>query len=402
MRSRAARLSVSATAWIAMIAAALFFVSTDNRIASRRDALEAFELGARSTSEALANTRSGLQAYVAAGQDAASWMPRVAALIRESSETVDALRATATTVDAAQALIDASSSLTEVANIDKRVREYLRAGEALMASDVVFTEGQAAAVRAGALIEAARVSEAQSFATDEAAGRQWKSYALAAAASWAILVLAVLTFVSGQQARQDSADVSTASAADGEQDDLPLQQDEPIAAIIPSSREDSVVEVTTLAGVAALCTELSQVRNASDLQTFLGRAAHHLDASGIVVWVGSSTGSDLQPVAAHGYGERVLAMMTPIPRIADNAAAAAYRDGTLHVVPAGPGAAPGAVVAPLLSIDGCIGALTAEIRHGGESSPAVQAVAAIIAAQLASVLAPAASAPVPQARAASA
>ena len=48
----------------------------------------------------------------------------------------------------------------------------------------------------------------------------------------------------------------------------------------------------------------------------------------------------------------------------------------------------GAVVAPLLSADGCIGALTAEIRSGGETSDSAQALAAIFAAQLVSVLAP--------------
>jgi GAF domain-containing protein len=46
------------------------------------------------------------------------------------------------------------------------------------------------------------------------------------------------------------------------------------------------------------------------------------------------------------------------------------------------------VVAPLLSPDGCIGALTAEIRGGGETSDSAQALAAIFAAQLVGVLAP--------------
>jgi GAF domain-containing protein len=44
------------------------------------------------------------------------------------------------------------------------------------------------------------------------------------------------------------------------------------------------------------------------------------------------------------------------------------------------------VVAPVVSADGCIGVLSAEIRDGGEASETVQALAAIIAAQLAGVL----------------
>ena len=49
-----------------------------------------------------------------------------------------------------------------------------------------------------------------------------------------------------------------------------------------------------------------------------------------------------------------------------------------------------AIVAPLLAPDGCIGALAAEIKSGGEASDGVQSFAAIIAAQLAGVLSPAA------------
>ncbi len=46
----------------------------------------------------------------------------------------------------------------------------------------------------------------------------------------------------------------------------------------------------------------------------------------------------------------------------------------------------GAIVAPILGPDGCIGALSAEFR-GAEISEPVQAFAAIVAAQLAGVLA---------------
>jgi len=47
----------------------------------------------------------------------------------------------------------------------------------------------------------------------------------------------------------------------------------------------------------------------------------------------------------------------------------------------------GVAVAPILGAQGCIGALSAEIRGGGEASESVQALAAIVAAQLAGVLA---------------
>jgi hypothetical protein len=389
MRSRAARFALSATAWLGLIAAAVLFIAIENTRAGRHDALAAFEERARHAADTLASTRIAQQAYVAAGQDAGSWVPRVATLIQSASETVDTLRATTTTPDAGRALLEATSALTELRNVDKRAREYLRAGEPLMASDVLFTEGQESATQAAASVEAARAGEAQSLAVQEGVWRRWRTLAMAGAAGWAILVMGILTFAPAQPSRRNS-DVAAHAAIDTDTD-LPLHGEEQHAAAAPPpvAAERPAEGLGALAGIAELCTELSQVRDAADLQAFLGRAASRLDATGVVVWVGSSSGSDLRPIAAHGYGESVLAMLTPISRTADNAAAAAYRDGMLHVVRAAGGSA-GAVVAPLMSIDGCIGALTAEIREGRETSPVVQAVAAIVAAQLAGVLAPAA------------
>ncbi len=111
-----------------------------------------------------------------------------------------------------------------------------------------------------------------------------------------------------------------------------------------------------------------------------------MDASGVMVWIGDVAGADLRPVLAHGYSAAMIARIPPVPRSADNAAAAAYRSGTLQIVMSRPGGSSGAVVAPILAADGCIGALSAEIRSGGETSESVQALAAIFASHLAGVL----------------
>ncbi len=146
--------------------------------------------------------------------------------------------------------------------------------------------------------------------------------------------------------------------------------------------------VPALKAAAELCTELGRVSDPEDLKKLLVRAAGALDASGLIIWIGSPAGADLRPVLAHGYSPQALARMAAVPRSADNAAATAYRTSALQIVLSRPGASSGAVVAPLLSPEGCIGALTAEINDRGETSDAVQALAEIFAAQLASVLAP--------------
>jgi hypothetical protein len=149
--------------------------------------------------------------------------------------------------------------------------------------------------------------------------------------------------------------------------------------------------VPLLKAAADLCTELSRVNDAGALQRLLARAADIMDARGLVVWIGSTAGADLRPALAHGYPEQVLARMQTVARSADNAAAAAYRTGALQIVLKRPGSN-GAVVAPLLSPEGCVGAFSAEILSGSETADCVQALAAIFAAQLAVVLAGSASA----------
>ena len=152
---------------------------------------------------------------------------------------------------------------------------------------------------------------------------------------------------------------------------------------------------------ADLTTDVGRARDFQDLERLIGRVASMMDASGVVLWVGNTGGADLRAVLAHGYTPQMLARMPSVPRSGDNAAAAAYRTGSLQIVLSRPGGANGAVVAPILTADGCVGALSAEIRHGGETSETVQALATIFAAQLANVISPTADA-APESKTASA
>jgi len=151
-----------------------------------------------------------------------------------------------------------------------------------------------------------------------------------------------------------------------------------------------------------ICTDLGRVADQNDLVKLLGRAADLIDASGLVVWVGNTSGGDLRPALAHGYAPQAVAKMPAVPKSANNAAAAAYRTGALQIVLARPGASNGALVAPLLTADGCIGALSAEIKGRGETSDTTQSLTVLLAAQLASVLAPVTVAEAPVDRIASA
>ena len=141
-----------------------------------------------------------------------------------------------------------------------------------------------------------------------------------------------------------------------------------------------------LPAAARLCTDLARVRDTSELQGLLARAAALLDASGIVVWMSGVEGGVLWPAFSHGYSPQTLARMQALPRDGPTPVSVAFRNGTLEVVPSEDRTS-GAIVAPILASSGSVGVMAVEIRHGAETSDAEQALAGIIAAQLATLVA---------------
>ena len=374
MRSRTARLTSATVAWIGLIAASVFIFQSEHTLSNGRTAVRAFDITAREASTALADARAGQQAYVAAGQGVDFWMPKVGSLLEAAQAAVDQLRSLAATADAREALMNAASQITELGNMDRRARDYLRAGHPLMAGDVVFAGGGETAAEASRLVEAARVAEQQSFDAAEAGARRVAMAVGGAAAGLGGLLLLLVA-------------LSPARAPDAQDD--PAEPTSSLGLTSAATLSDPPrASLPGLKAAATLCTEFGRVKYVQGLTTALGHAADAMDASGLIVWMGDARGADLRPVAAHGYSEETIARMPAVPRSTNNAAAAAYRGGLLQIVLARPGSSSGAVVAPLLSADGCIGALTAEIRSGGETSDSAQALAAICAAQLVSVLAP--------------
>ena len=380
MQSRTARLIVGAVAWIAIVGAGFFLVHSETQLFEQPEAARAFDQHAREAADALADLRAGQQAYVAAGQGVAFWMPKVAATADAAAQIVAGLRSTAASAEARASLDEAARGIAEFGNVDKRARDYIKSGQPLMAADVVFTEGGQTVVAAARHVENARLAEHQALDVWAASWRRQEAIAVGAAAVGALLSVALLVPIGRLRARMEEATAELASR------DARLREE--AAAAAASTRTTS----TVLKSAAQLCTDFARVSDVDGLKALLPPAARMMEASGLIVWLGNTSGIDLRPVLAHGYTAQTLARMPTVPRSADNAAAAAYRTGVLQIVLSRPGASDGAVVAPLVSQDGCIGALSAEITGGGEASEAVHALAVIFAAQLAGVLSAAAAA----------
>ena len=378
MRSRAVRSFVGALALLAVVAAGFFLLRSEQQLAQQRVAARTFDLHAREAADALSDLRAGQQAYVAAGQGVVFWMPKVTATADIASKIVAGLRETASSLEARGALDEAVNSLAEFLTIDKRARDYLKSDQPLMAADVVYTDGGEAAVAAARHVGRARLAEHQRLDASEAAQRQTEAMATGAAAVVALLAIALLVLTGRPRTTEDTAPSEPAS------DGLMLRDDMSGRSIRSAALPRGPIPI--LKGVARLCTDFARVTDLAGLRALLQSAGDMIDASGLVVWLGNTAGADLRPVLAHGYDDQALARMPTVARSANNAAAAAYRTGALQIVLARPGISSGAIVAPLLSPDGCIGALSAEIKGGGEASDEVQALAAIFAAQLVSVV----------------
>jgi hypothetical protein len=382
MRSRGARIAVGTAAFAAIAAASFFIVHTEKQMTDARAAMRAFDLHAREAADALADVRVGQHSYVAAGQGIAFWMPKVAATTDTASTLIAGLRQAAQSGLAKASLDDAAETVKDFGNVDKRARDYIRSGQQLMAADVIFTEGGEAAAAAGRQVEAARLAEAQANDAAESSARKMEAAALGGAAGVVLLAVLMLVPVGALRAAAEQATATPST--------LGLQAPPaaaPEAAPTPSRSAESARAISpVLKAAAELCSDFGRVNDLNDVNASLARAADLMDATGIIVWMGSAAGADLRPVLAHGYNPQVLSRMPTVPRSADNAAAAAYRTGALQVVLSRPGGTGGAVVAPIVSSDGCIGALSAEIAGGGEGSDSVQALATIVAAQLAGVL----------------
>ena len=416
MQSRAMRLILAAVCCIAGGATVTFVLSSEQQIAERRASQRVFDQRAREATEALADVRAEQQAYVAAGQGVAFWMSKVDATMGTVANTLAMLQQSATIAASRAALDGTGTTLHEFGDADKRIRGYLKSGAQLMAADIIFTEGAEAAVSAARQIESARLEEQSNLDRFEGVHRKQEAQALAGAAGLVILIVVALALLPRKAAAQaDPASpgllvapreliarrepiaprkaVPGTTSADetvpSTDETLPRREASPEPKAAEIARPVDVSKRAAgpaLKAAAQLCTDLGRVSDSQELRSLIGRAADMLDASGLVLWMGTAAGDELRPAVAHGYDPQLAARIPSVPRSANNAAAAAYRTATLQIVLSRPGSARGAVVAPVVSADGCIGVLSAEIRDGGEASETVQALAAIIAAQLAGVL----------------
>ena len=357
----------------------------------------------------LAELRSAQQAYVADGQDGEYWTSQVDTHLEEVLGSLDNLKRQVSNPDTLAALDDAVAAIGDIRDLDAEAREYIDSDQSLQASDLIFDEGFDLVERALAHVQAAQQEERTSRLDVMSTARAAQSRMMWTAAVVIILSMLVLAPAGASSERDDPApdgeyhvpetnglsllsldgdsgddelDLPPAAGGVAEPAALPAAGD---AGAGPAARPPAPAAAPDLAATAALCTGFSNLTNREQLPGLLARTAALMNASGIIIWVSNENAGALQPALGHGYAPGTLERIGSIPQVGTNPTSTAFVTKRIQVVES-EGSDTGALAAPLMASERCIGVLSAELREGWESSDAVQATAAIVAAQLAPLL----------------
>lgn len=378
MQTRGTRLILLAVLIAVGVGAGLLTWNAQQQAAALRR--EQGEVAARLDALIDVTTRLGnaQHAYVAPGQPEGPWLEQFASLVQRLSDGIAIVRPLTRSREAADALRQAGERTATLVDIDQRVRGHLRNDESLLAADLIFADGRTTLDAIAAPLRALAQSERAAFEAEHAAALQRVWLILGVAAALWTVGLGLLVRVPAAPPAVEAP----VSPPRSELSDLALKpvSDAPAASLNPAPATPAV----DLAAAADVCTELSRLTSVAALPGVLARAAAVLDASGLIVWMGA--GEELFAVTAHGYDARVIKGLGPLGRNADNATAACWRTGDIGSV-AGDVLSNGAIVAPMFGPDACVGVLAAEVRNRREDDPAVRAVTAMIAAQLATAVA---------------
>jgi hypothetical protein len=385
MRNVAVRLMLAALFVVACGLAAYLVWINESRARTESQAFSTFESAALTAERTILELRAAQQAYVAAGQGEPFWIQKAAALTTTLRDAIATLRAAAALPEAQSAADNAASALQDFEQTDRRARDYARSGQKLLASDLIFADGLEITGAIAASIDQARTIETRARAARLASAHRLELGGLGAAAALGIVAVVLLVAVPRRaEAAASAPAIETRPAArvapPANTPDLALSRTSSTESAPPTPAVD-------FSTIATVCADLARVVDTRALPAILERAAGVLDAPGIVLWIADPDGRELSPIVTYGYSQAMVARLGTILSGDENVTASAFRTALMQTVRTD-AVSNGAIAAPLVTPVGCVGVMAAEVRHGGESDAAKLAAAAIVAAQLATLVGP--------------
>ncbi len=377
-----------------LVTAGLAYRTLQNEDALNREqrAATAGVAAVNKTAELLLDLRASLHAYVAPGQGLPFWGKR-------AQETLDQLRQSLVNLDGivtprGGSLAESLVAVDQLSAAEQRARTYVSRDEMQLAGDVIFTE-----VRDLLAVATTQVQSVANGLTREhdrrAAAIRQEQLSLATGVVVLWIMIALLLFpTEPKPAVQDPAHWRNELK---ETLKRPIPVAPPTPAVIVAPEVPVAPDVlATLKTVAEICGDLSALSDPGALEGALARVSALLNATGLIVWVASNDGATLAPVATHGFDPKIVARIGKIGRDSSNLTAAAFRENQPKISAVTP-TTPGALAVPMCSPTGPAGVLSIELKAGQPVDEPKVALAAIIAAQLATLAMPMAAPPERQA-----
>ncbi len=388
MGRRSVRLSLFVFALLASAGLGYLVMEGERGLAAARQQAAGLDRAAEEALTSLLEVRASLYAYVAPGQGTRFWGASVATqldTLRQRLATLDAVVA-----ESGGSLADSLDSIDQLAAADKRVRQYVDGGELLLAGDVLFTEIRDLLNAVTAQVTATRYS-LRGQSDQRAAGLQQEQAMLAGGGVALWLVVALLLIPgTGRPAVKDPSQWRQELADTLKQ--FPTVEAAVVTAAEPARAEPTVAvpvrsNAPDLKVVADICSDLSTLTDVGALSGALARASAVIGAKGLIVWVTSKDGASLSPVSTYGFEARIVERIGVIDRRSANLTAEALRENAPRVS-AATATAGAALAVPMCGPTGPVGVLSVELLVGHDADESCVAVAAILAAQLATLTAP--------------
>lgn len=318
--------------------------------------------------ERAARLDATLSAYGAPRVADALWYTQTAGLLQELYAESGALDSTLTGV-AMMPRARLAEALQGAAEAVDRARANFDSGRALMALDVLESEGRPAAAAAATALGTIRKA-----ANDEltATRNTWRLRAGGALAAWLVIWAVGLLWLNRR-----------ATQAAGAAPAPSIDAGPAVAPVAPMAPASPATSLRNLGLVAEVCEAIAHVESAEELPPVLGRATHALGATGVALW--GRDGDALVVLASYGYPDGLAQRLGRVALADENLLTGAWH-GRQPLTASAPTGHKAALVSPVLGVTGAIGVLAAEVPSGTESDPQIVASARLIAAQLSTVL----------------
>ena len=383
MFRRSVRIACLVLGLLATAGAAYRTLQDEDALNRKRVAAASAQAAVSRTAELLLDVRASLHAYVAPGQGLAYWGKR-------APGTIESLRQSVVDLDGmvkqtGGSLSETLDGIDQLAAAERRAHGYVSRDEMLLAADVIFTEVRD--LLAAATTQVLSVRDGLIRAHDRRAASLRQEQAMLAAGALAVWIVIVLLLLP----TEPKGAVKDPNEWRNELKES-LKKPIPVVPETPKAPEPQVtvnpgIEINALKEVSEICSDLSALADPGALEGALGRVCTILNATGLIVWIASNDNATLSPVATSGFDPKLVARIGKIGRESANLTALAFRENAAKVSPV-TATTPAALAVPMCSPTGAAGVLSVELKAGQPVDDSKVSLAAIVAAQLATLAMP--------------